>query len=163
MTQARASRISVAGHDPEDLICRSVPVPNVLAERDRPVSGLRRCVGLRAFNIGSGPFSQMLMPFSRRHYRLLHLKLRLAIKARRGSKPSVKSPDSCLVGHLLACPRYLFFAGSTTTACRLPLAAQIAAPWFNGSMVLRLSHAYQVATNHHLQTPGGSDALQDLH
>ena len=40
----------------------------------------------------------------------------------------------------------------------MPLAAQIAAPWFDESTVLRLGHAYQAATDYHLQTPGVSDA-----
>lgn len=39
----------IAGHDPEDPISRDVPVPNVLAELDRPVAGMRLGIQRRWF------------------------------------------------------------------------------------------------------------------
>lgn len=39
----------VAGHDPEDPISKDVPVPNVMAELDRPVSGMRLGIQKRWF------------------------------------------------------------------------------------------------------------------
>jgi aspartyl-tRNA(Asn)/glutamyl-tRNA(Gln) amidotransferase subunit A len=35
----------------------------------------------------------------------------------------------------------------------MPLGMQIAAPWFGESTALRLGHAYQAATTHHLKSP----------
>ena len=35
----------------------------------------------------------------------------------------------------------------------MPLAMQIAAPWFDETTALRLGHAYQGATGHHLRAP----------
>jgi aspartyl-tRNA(Asn)/glutamyl-tRNA(Gln) amidotransferase subunit A len=35
----------------------------------------------------------------------------------------------------------------------MPLGMQIASPWFDEAMVLRLGHAFQKITDHHLRTP----------
>jgi aspartyl-tRNA(Asn)/glutamyl-tRNA(Gln) amidotransferase subunit A len=51
----------VAGHDPEDPISEDRPVPNVLAEIDRPVAGLRLGVQRRWFFDGLAPELEIAM------------------------------------------------------------------------------------------------------
>ena len=51
----------IAGHDPEDPISRDVPVPNVLAELDRPVEGVRLGIQRRWFFEDLDPATKQAM------------------------------------------------------------------------------------------------------
>ncbi len=51
----------IAGHDPEDPISEDVPVPNVMAELDRPVAGLRLGIQKRWFFDGLDPELEQAM------------------------------------------------------------------------------------------------------
>lgn len=61
----------VAGHDPEDPISEDRPVPNVLADLDRPVSGLRIGIQRRWFFDGLSPACAKAMDEALAVYRSL--------------------------------------------------------------------------------------------
>lgn len=61
----------VAGHDPEDPISEDRPVPNVLADLDRPVSGLRIGIQRRWFFDGLSPACAKAMDEALAAYRSL--------------------------------------------------------------------------------------------
>ena len=235
----------IAGHDPEDPISRDVPVPNVVAELDRPVDGLRLGIQRRWFFEDLDPATQLAMDAAidtfadlgveivdidlgdvERSHELLAFKVLLADaynvhKDKLESRPKdygrdvytramlgkdvtgaeyaaalrwnegfqqrlrvvFKDVDAILSPTIpFGAPkaetgqegeawfqtirditRFTYcwsFAGvpALSVPCGfdgngMPLAIQIAAPWFDETAALRLGHAYQAVTDHHLRTP----------
>ena len=235
----------IAGHDPEDPISEDRPVPNVMADLDRPVAGLRIGVPRRWFFDGLAPELTKALDDAIAHYRslgvqiveidlgdversheLLAFKVLLADaynvhKERLETRPDDFGRDvytramlgKDVKGHEYAAAlrwnevfkqrlRQVFgkvdailtptlpfgaptaeaglqgeawftairqitrftycwsFAGvpALSVPCGfdaqgLPLGMQIAAPWFEESIALRLGHAYQTMTNHHERSP----------
>lgn len=235
----------VAGHDPEDPMSEDRPVPNVMAELDRPISGMRIGIQRRWFFEGLAPeldaaLNEAIAIYKRagaeiveidlgdveRSQELMAFKVLLADaynihKERLASRPADYGPDVYsramlgrdVSGHEYAAAlrwnenfkhrlrqtfgkvdailsptlpfgaplaelgqhgdawfdtirkitrfTYLWsFAGvpSMSVPCGfdgdgLPLGMQLAAPWFEESTLLRLGHAYQRVTTHHLREP----------
>jgi aspartyl-tRNA(Asn)/glutamyl-tRNA(Gln) amidotransferase subunit A len=235
----------VAGHDPEDPMSEDRPVPNVMAELDRPISGMRIGIQRRWFFEGLAPeldaaLNEAIAIYKRagaeiveidlgdveRSQELMAFKVLLADaynihKERLASRPADYGPDVYsramlgrdVSGHEYAAAlrwnenfkhrlrqtfgqvdailsptlpfgaplaelgqhgdawfdtirkitrfTYLWsFAGvpSMSVPCGfdgdgLPLGMQLAAPWFEESTLLRLGHAYQQVTTHHLREP----------
>ena len=235
----------IAGHDPEDPISEDRPVPNVMADLDRPVAGLRIGVPRRWFFDGLAPELTKALDDAIARYRslgvqiveidlgdversheLLAFKVLLADaynvhKERLETRPDDFGRDvytramlgKDVKGHEYAAAlrwnevfkqrlRQVFgkvdailtptlpfgaptaeaglqgeawftairqitrftycwsFAGvpALSVPCGfdaqgLPLGMQIAAPWFEESIALRLGHAYQTMTNHHERSP----------
>jgi aspartyl-tRNA(Asn)/glutamyl-tRNA(Gln) amidotransferase subunit A len=235
----------VAGHDPEDPISEDRPVPNVLAELDRPVAGLRLGLQRRWFLDGLAPEVERALERAmaiwrnagveiveidlgdvERSHELLAFKVLLADaydvhKERLETRPqdfgrdvytramlgkavtgqeyaaalrwnesfkhrlrhAFRSVDAILspstpFGAPMAemgqegegwfktireITRFTYpwsFAGlpALSVPCGfdeagLPLGLQLTAPWFEEATVLRLGHAYQQATDHHLREP----------
>ena len=65
----------VAGHDPEDPISQDVPVPNVMAELDRPIEGLRLGVQRRWFFDDLDPAANQAMEAAIDIYRQLGVEI----------------------------------------------------------------------------------------
>jgi aspartyl-tRNA(Asn)/glutamyl-tRNA(Gln) amidotransferase subunit A len=235
----------IAGHDPEDPISRDVPMPNVLAELDQPVAGLRLGIQRRWFFEDLDPATKQAMDAAidrfadlgveivdidlgdvERSHELLAFKVLLADaynvhKERLEARPDdygrdvytramlgkdvtgaeyaaalrwnegfqqrlravFKDVDAILSPTIpFGAPkaqtgqegeawfktirditRYTYcwsFAGvpALSVPCGfdtngMPLAMQIAAPWFDETTALRLGHAYQAVTDHHLRIP----------
>lgn len=235
----------IAGHDPDDPISRDVPVPNVLAELDRPVEGLRLGIQrrwffddldpatLRAIEAAINTFADFGVEIVdvdlgdvERSHELLAFKVLLAdaynvhrerletrpqdygrdvytramlgkdvtgaeyaaalrwnegfqqrLRAVFANVDAILSPtipfgaptaQSGQEGEawfqaIREITRFTYcwsFAGlpALSVPCGfdgngMPLAMQIAAPWFDEMTALRLGHAYQAATDHHLETP----------
>lgn len=235
----------MAGHDPEDPISRDVPVPNVLAELDRPLDGLRLGIQRRWFFEDLDPATLQAMDAAlgvftdlgaeivdidlgdvERSHELLAFKVLLA-DAYNVHKEGLKArPDEygrdvytrAMLGKDVTGAQYAAalrwnegfqqrlravfadvdailsptipfgapkaetgqegeawfqtireitrftycwsFAGvpALSVPCGfdengMPLSMQIAAPWFDETVALRLGHAYQAVTDHHLKTP----------
>jgi aspartyl-tRNA(Asn)/glutamyl-tRNA(Gln) amidotransferase subunit A len=235
----------IAGHDPEDPISRDVPVPNVLAELDQPVAGLRLGVQRRWFFEDLDPATMHAMDAAidrfadlgveivdidlgdvERSHELLAFKVLLADaynvhKERLETRPEDYGRDvytRAMLGKDVTGAEYAAalrwnegfqqrlravfqdvdailsptipfgapkaqtgqegeawfqtireitrftycwsFAGvpALSVPCGfdangMPLAMQIAAPWFDETTALRLGHAYQSVTDHHLKRP----------
>jgi aspartyl-tRNA(Asn)/glutamyl-tRNA(Gln) amidotransferase subunit A len=235
----------IAGHDPEDPISEDRPVPNVMADIDRPIAGLRIGIQRRWFfddlvpeldkamegalavfraegaqivdiDLGDVEKSHELLAFKvvladaynlhkdrlermpeafgrdvysramlgkdvRGHEYAAALRWNESFKQRLrqvfGAVDAIVSPtlpfgaplaEQGLQGEawfatIRQITRYTFcwpFAGvpALSIPCGfdshgMPLGMQIATPWFNETMALRLGHAFQRVTDYHLQTP----------
>jgi aspartyl-tRNA(Asn)/glutamyl-tRNA(Gln) amidotransferase subunit A len=235
----------IAGHDPEDPISRDVPVPNVLAELDRPVEGLRLGIQRRWFFEDLDPATKQAMDAAidvfanlgveivdidlgdvERSHELLAFKVLLADaynvhKERLETRPEDYGRDvytRAMLGKDVTGAEYAAalrwnegfqqrlravfedvdailsptipfgapkaqtgqegeawfktireitrftycwpFAGvpALSVPCGfdgngMPLAMQIAAPWFDETTTLRLGHAFQAVTDHHVRVP----------
>ena len=235
----------IAGHDPEDPISRDVPMPNVLAELDQPVTGLHLGIQRRWFFEDLDPATKQAMNAAierfadlgveivdidlgdvERSHELLAFKVLLADaynvhKERLEARPDDYGRDvytRAMLGKDVTGAEYAAalrwnegfqhrlrsvfndvdailsptipfgapkaqtgqegeawfqtireitrftycwsFAGvpALSVPCGfdangMPLAMQIAAPWFDETTALRLGHAYQSVTDHHLKRP----------
>ena len=235
----------IAGHDPEDPISQDVPVPNVMAELDRPVSGMRLGIQRRWFFDDLAPETTTAMEEAiavfrslgveiveidlgdvERSHELLAFKVLLAdayhvhkeqLEARPddygrdvytramlgkevtgseyaaalrwneafkqrlrgifGKVDAILSPTipfgapkaeagqegAAWFDTIREITRFTYcwsFAGvpALSVPCGfdgngMPLGMQIAAPWFDEAAALRLGHAFQSETSHHVRAP----------
>ncbi|MGI9476118.1 MAG: amidase [Hyphomicrobiaceae bacterium] len=235
----------IAGYDPEDPISQDVPVPNVMAELDRPVSGMRLGIQRRWFFDDLAPETATAMEEAvavfrslgveiveidlgdvERSHELLAFKVLLAdayhvhkeqLEARPddygrdvytramlgkevtgseyaaalrwnegfkqrlrgifGKVDAILSPTipfgapkaeagqegAAWFDTIREITRFTYcwsFAGvpALSVPCGfdgngMPLGMQIAAPWFDETAAMRLGHAFQLETSHHVRTP----------